>query len=50
MADGVDVLDQLGGLTEVGVRTGRIDDRADLALTNDRPGVHGVAGVGGGRE
>ena len=42
MADGVRVLHQLGGLAEVGVGAGGIDQRADLTLPDDRPGEHGV--------
>ena len=36
MADGVRLLHQLRGLPEVGVRTGGVDHRVDLALADDR--------------
>ena len=48
MADGVRVLDQFGGLAEVGVSAGGVDQGADLTLPDDGSGEHGVAGLAGG--
>ena len=47
VADGVRVLDQFGGLAEVGVGAGGVDQGADLAAADDRSGVHRVAGRAG---
>ena len=37
-------LDQFRRLAEIGLAAGRIDQRVDLAATNDRAGEHRVAG------
>jgi hypothetical protein len=50
MADSVRLLDQLRGLAEVGVRTGRVDEGADLAPADDRTGKDGPAGLDRGRQ
>ena len=44
VADRLRVLHQLRCLAEVGARAGGVDQGADLALLDDRPRVHGVAG------
>ena len=41
-------LHQLRGLAKIGVFAGRIDQRADLAATNDRTRKYGIAGFARG--
>ncbi len=48
MADGVRLLHQFRRLAEIGVRARGIDQCADLALTNDRTGEYGLAGLARG--
>ncbi len=50
MADGVRLLHQLRGLAEVGVRTGGVDHRVDLALADDRTREDRLAGLARGRQ
>ncbi len=48
VADSLRLLDQLGGLAEVGVGAGGVDQGADLTLSDDRRGEHRLTGLAGG--
>lgn len=50
VADGVRILDQLGGLTEIGASSGGIHQSADLAAADDGAGEHGCTGLRADRQ